>query len=312
MKSAKCNVKPIRLYIYAFLCLFSTCYLLFTILSAPVCAFDFDTSVDDEIRKNYNPSKIDDDMALPALPKIMKEDMSGYSSVKPVSKVIPNNSGSASRALPRAEIKVERQVKMAAKNPQVSYIMLKKGTRINVRSLTPISDRTRKGTKLTFISQYPVSTTYFTIPMGTVFKGELIDAHKPQLSANGGLIKIKINSAQLNNEVQPLVAHVTKANSKRIFFNNIKGKRKYISSVIKSTKPGRHFCNKMLSVTVNLVQDGSSIVVAPFSLLFGTVALVGNVVASPVLGMFYKGGSIYIPENSSFDIKLSQDVLIYN
>lgn len=294
--------------------LFTAYFLLFTFLCTPALAFEFDTSVDDEIRKNYNPSKIDDDMALPALPKILKENMD-HKEVKTVSPTLPAQSASApanSKVLPRAKIKVARQVKTAAKNPQVSYIMLKKGTKINVKSLTPISDRTKKGTKLTFISQYPVSTTYFTIPMGTIFKGELVDSHKPQLTANGGLIKIKINSAKLNNEVQPLVANVTKANSKMIFFNNIKGKRKYISSVIRSTKPGRHFCNKMLSVTVNLAQDGSSIIVAPFSLLFGTLAFAGNVVASPVLGMFYKGGSIYIPENSSFDIKLSQDVFIYN
>lgn len=37
-------------------------------LSVPVMALELDTSVDDEIRRNYNPSKLE--QTLPALPKV--------------------------------------------------------------------------------------------------------------------------------------------------------------------------------------------------------------------------------------------------
>lgn len=40
-------------------------------------ALELDTSVDDFIRKNYNPNKIEDDIQLPALPKILNEKDTG-------------------------------------------------------------------------------------------------------------------------------------------------------------------------------------------------------------------------------------------
>jgi hypothetical protein len=271
-----------------------------------VFALDLDTSVDDEIRKNYNPSKIDDDALLPALPKITKESMesSDTKSVHSVpiaqkttyKKNITSQSQKASLQY-KNNVSIKPQV-----NPPVSYITLKQGTKIKVKLQTPISDKVRKGTKVSFISLYPVSTTYFTIPMGTIFKGEVVSSHKPQLSGNGGLIKIRVNSMLLNNQTQPLDAYVTKANYKKVFFNNIKGKRKYISNVFKSTRPGRHYFKKMLTVSANLAQDGSSIFVAPFSLALGVFALGGGIILSPVTALRYRGNSINIPENSMFEI----------
>lgn len=290
--------------------------LIFNFLSTPVFAFDLDTSVDDEIRKNYNPSKIDDDVALPALPKITKESMESAETKSVHSVPIAQKTTYKKNITPQSQ-KASLQYKSNASinsqaNPPVSYITLKQGTKIKVKLQTPVSDRTRKGAKLSFISLYPVSTTYFTIPTGTVFKGEVVSSHKPQLSGNGGLIRIRVNSMLLNNETQPLDAYVTRANHKNVFFNNIKGKRKYISSVFKSTKPGCHYFKKMLSVSANLAQDGSSIFVAPFSLALGVIALGGGIIVSPVTALRYRGNSISIPENSMFEIKLGQDVFIYN
>lgn len=278
----------------------------------PVFALELDTSIDDDIRRNYNPSKIDDDMALPSLPKILKTN--SHNNVKPISQVQapakvnlgPKINPSQSKPLAQKQYKTAIQ-----KSPSASYAKLAEGTKIRLKLLDSISDKTSQGTKLSFASRYPVSTTYFTIPMGTVFKGEVIDSHKPQLTGNGGLLVIKINSMIINNEIIPINACVTEANFKRIYFNNIKGKRKYLSSLFSSTKPGCHFFKKMMSVSSSLAQDGSSIVVAPFSLLIGVAAFAGNVIASPVFALFYKGGHIYIREGSDFEVKLLEDTFIY-
>ena len=272
----------------------------FYLLSMPVLALGFDTSLDDEVRKNYNPSKIEADMALPALPKILNEKTP--QNINEIKTQTPDL-----KLIPKPQIQ-QKSIKLSAE----SYATLKQGTTIKVRLQNNISDKSKKGTKVSFISKYPVSTTYFTIPMGTVFKGEIINSHKPQFSGNGGLIVINIDSAILNGEVQPINAYVTKANSKKIFFNNIKGKRKYTSSMLHSIKPGYHFFQKMLKVSAYLANDGSSIIIAPFSLAAGFITLTGNVFASPVIAIFYKGGSISINEGSDFEIKLLQNVFIYN
>ncbi len=259
----------------------------------PVLALDIDTSVDDEIRKNYNPEKIEEDLVLPSLPRIINEPQLQS---KPIS---------------QTKINEQLQYKQAiSKTSKETYTIIKKSTKIKVKLLADISDRTKRGTQVNFISQYPVSTTYYTIPMGTVFRGEIIQSHPPQLSGNGGLMVIRINSVILNNETHPLNAYVTEANFKKIFFNKIKGKRKYLSSMLKSMKPGFHFCHKMFIVSGNLARDGSSIVLAPFAIVFGASAVAGNLFVSPVLAVFYKGNSINIKGGSNFEINLAQDLFI--
>jgi len=268
----------------------------------PVFAFGLDTSIDDEIRKNYTPSKIEDDMQLPALPKILHE-------TTPQIKTISQSKFNSQKQI---NLQPSNYKYTATRSTSECYATLKQGTKINVELQNSISDKSKKGTKITFISKYPVSTTYFTIPMGTVFNGEIINSHRPQFAGNGGLIEIKINSIILNGEIRPINAVVTEANFKNVFFNTIKGKRNYTSSMLKSIKPGCHFFKKMISVSGNLAQDGSTMVLIPFSFGLGTLALGGNILISPALALFSKGSSIYIREGSNFEIELAQDVFIYN
>lgn len=298
MESRYCRVRRflISVLIINFLCL-------------PVLALDnLDTNVDEEIRKNYNPNKLEDDMSLPALPKILRDNTQGNSSNQHASNMFVENQNKN----PKIDIQPTKISKNVFANNRQNCAVLKKGTRIKLQLQNNISDKMRKGTKVSFVSLYPVSTTYFSIPMGTVFKGEIINSHKPQFGGNGGLIVLELNSMVINNEIMPIHAHVTKANHKLIFCNNIKGKRKYLSGMLKSTKPGLHFYSKMFRVTENLARDGSSIIVAPFSLAAGVIVLGGNIMASPFLGTFYKGNDISVKNGSEFEVKLVQDVYIYN
>lgn len=268
----------------------------------PTLAFELDTSIDDNIRKNYNPSKIEQDAALPALPKIINEKIT-----QPVA--------NTKIQTPQSQNKQLKEIQYATPtyNSSVeSYATLKQGTKIKVKLLSGISDKSKKGTQVSFVSKYPVTTTYFTIPMGTVFKGEIIESHKPQLTGNGGLIVLNINSVVLNNEIHPLKGTVIEAGSKKIFFNRIKGKRKYLSSMFKSMAPGGRFFQKMFGLTFQLARGGSEILLTPFSLGIGTIGLASNVVASPLIAIFYKGGSISLAEGTNFEIKLAHDVFIYN
>lgn len=277
-------------------------------LCMPIFALEIDPSIDDDIRRNYNPNKLNEDMGLPPLPKAINEN--NYKPVtypqKPVSKPANNPVNLSKINNFQATVK-----KIDTTNNQ-NYAVLKSGTKIKVKLLNALSDKSKRGTRVSFISEYPVTTTYFTIPMGTVFQGEIINSHRPQFTGNGGLIVVKINSVILNNGIKPINADVTKIGSKMIFLNNIKGKRKYLSSVLKSMNPGKHFFAKMIRLTAELAAQGSSVVLTPFSVAAGVIALGSNVIAAPVTGLFYKGGSIYIPEGTNFEIKLTQDMFVAN
>lgn len=281
----------------------------------PVLAAEFDTSIDDSIRKNYNPSKIDDDMSLPALPKVIIDDSKPSCNVQKSfqskdsnnSLIYKNNNQNKRINLNNSTQEMQQTI-----STEAYYAVIKKRKHFKVRCLNGISDTLKKGTRLTFVSKYPVSSTCYTIPAGTIFKGTVVNVHKPQLTSNGGLVIINIDSVVLNGNIHPVSAYVTKANSKHIFRNTIKGKRSYIHNMLASTKPGCHYFAKMMRLTANLATDGSSIFVSPFSFFVGCFALAGNVIVSPVIAVFRKGDSLQIPAGSAFEIKLSQDVYIYN
>lgn len=288
----------------------------------PVLALEFDTSLDDEVRKNYNPSKLEEDMALPTLPKILDEKVTQPVSrttqhtAKATQPIARTNQASATvnelKAIPNVTSDSIEYKKQFRQSTNSNYATLRHGKRIRLKSLNDISDWSKKGTRVTFVSTRPISTTYFTIPKGTVFKGEVTNSHRPQLTGNGGLVEININSVVINNEVHPISAFVTKADHKMIFFNNIKGKRKYINSTFNSMRPGGRFFKKMIGVTVELACDGSSILLTPFSLALGVIVFTGDILISPAIGAFYKGDGIQIHQGSEFEIKLKQDMYIYN
>lgn len=293
-KHAKLKVMHLCFYASMHLLLF-----LFYFLHSFACALELDTSVDDEIRKKYNPSKLEQDMALPTLPKILQESNNCQNVSVPNKAAKPSvNNNTAVKCISYTQAKQ-------------SVVRLKKGTKIKLRLMNYVSDASQKGAKLSFTSVQPVKTKAMTIPAGTIFKGYVVNSHRPQLSGNGGLIVLNINSLIINDEVQPISAKVVKANSKHIFRNKIKGKRTYIKSVINSAKPGFRLYHRMVQVSTRYVHRTAGVVVTPLSLASGVVVLGSDVIASPVISLFKKGGSVALREGSEVEVKLLQDVFVY-
>ena len=139
-----------------------------------------------------------------------------------------------------------------------------------------------------------------------------MDSHTPQLSGNGGLLVIKVDTVTINGRSQDINAKITKANHKKIFFNNIKGKRTYWKNVAKSLEPGKKFYDKMWIKTKKLANDSTTVIFSPFILITGVAVIGVNAIGSPIFAMFSKGGSISIPADSPFELKLLEDTTIYN
>ena len=271
-------------------------------------AFDIDMTVDDEIRKNYNPTKLIQDLGtensalqkniesspkidenLPALPSITQHentskqsDVTGTTITAPI-KTIPYKGGN---------------------------IKVKGGTSFNVTNSNAISDWQRKGTSVRFVSKGITNGKGFTIPASTVFLGEIIESHQPQISCNGGLIVIRVHTMLYKGQSVPICGYVTRANDKKIFFNNIKGERTFLKTMWKKGNWGRTLFNKMLTLTVGLGAEGATFVLSPFPIAYGTICLGANAIASPICAFFTKGGHISIPAGSNFRIKLLDDVMI--
>lgn len=269
-------------------------FTLFILISCAkhVEAFDLDLTVDDDIRKNYNSSQLVKDTnteeldSLPDLPEKLKNETL------------------------KTEVKTSSYSLPPVKSVTTGSTKISKGTSFNVVNIGKISDWQRKGTVVKFKTNTPIYKRKYTIPASTVFIGEVIESHQPQVSCNGGLVVIRIRSMVYNGQTIPLNAYVTRANSKIIFLNNIKGERKYLKTVWKKGNWGRSLFNRMLTLTINLGGDGSTILLSPFPFLYGTLCFGANTIVSPITAFFQKGGHVSINSGSQFRIKLLDDSYI--
>ena len=206
-------------------------------------AFDLDMTVDDDIRKNYNSSKLvkdthteDNEETLPALPEISKY-----------------------------------------KEPELT---------VKQETYTPPTQIYNKGNK------------------------KIHDSHQPQITCNGGLVVIRVRSMHYKEQIIPINAYITKAGAKKVFLNNIKGNRTYIKTTWKKGNWGRTIFNKMMTLTINLGGEGSTFILSPFPLAYGTICLGLNTLTSPICAFFQKGGHVSIPAGSKFTIRLLDDAFI--
>ena len=261
-------------------------------------ALDFDVSVDDEIRKNYNPSKLELE-SLPPLPK-----------VNPTSDVRGANYGSVKRAnqLPALSKPIEKPIISAI--DRTTALKLPYGTKFKVKSLQGLSDSTREGSRISFSSVNSVTKSYVTIPQGTVFHGVVENSHNPQISGNGGLLVLKIDSMNYNGKNVSVNAKITKVNNKKVFINNVKGKRLYWHNVAKQVDKGDKFYKKTRRVSAKLSSNPIGTIISPIPTVIGMGTYAINFVGAPVAAIFSRGGRISIPMGTVFEIKLIESAYI--
>ncbi len=270
-------------------------------LGLSVWALEFDLSVDEEIRKNYNPSKLELE-GLPPLPNIKPTNPAPQSNPTPQTVTKPQ--------VPKNTLTPADKKPVITKIDKSTAIRLKKGTKFKVRSYQTISDSTREGTRISFVSQNPVTQRYVTIPQGTVFKGEIADSHTPQKTGNGGLIVLEIDSMVYKGSTIRLNAKITKVGKKKIFLNNIKGKRLYWKGVAKQIDKGEKFYKKTRRTSAKLADNPVGILVSPVPTVTGMALYAVNFVGSPFLALFSEGGRITIPAGTEFEIKLIEDAFL--
>lgn len=262
-------------------------------------AFELDTSVDDEIRRNYNPSALENN--LPALPKVTPTQSTSTTTQAP-----PKTQPVAQPAKPQIVVK-----KLPASQIDKSTaIRIPKGTKFKVRSSASLSDAARVGARLSFTTLQPVTKRYVTIPAGTVFNAVVTNSHLPQAGGNGGLLEISVDGMRYNNNVYYSQGKVTKANHKKVFVNNIKGKRQYWKNVGNQIGKGQSFYKKTRRISNNLTDNPITLIAAPVPTIVGMGVYAVNLAGSPIIAIPAKGGRLSIPAGSEFEIKLLEDIYL--
>lgn len=287
----------------------STIFIIFMLLATPVFALELDTSVDDEIRRTYDPSKLE--QSLPALPKtapVQQNTVPKTPQTTQAPQAAPKSLPSTPAAKPQLGVK---KLPNEYKFDKSTAIRIKKGTKFRVKSNSVISDYLREGAKVSFTSIKPVTQRYITVMNGTKFTAVVEDSHLPQMTGNGGLVVLMVDSITVNGQTRSVHGKITKANMKKIFFNNIKGKRQYWKGVANQIDKGENFYKKTRRTSSKLADNPVGVIISPIPTITGIVVYAVNFVGSPLFAIWSKGDRISIPAGSEFEIKLLEDVYLY-
>ena len=277
-----------------------------SMLLSPCFAFELDASVDDEIRRTYDPSKLE--QSLPELPKTEPSQSASPTTKTSTHETPPKSLPVTPDAKPQIGVK---KFQNDYKYDKSTAIRIKKGTKFRVKSNSVISDYLREGAKVSFTSIKPVTQRYITIPEGTRFTAVVEDSHQPQMSGNGGLVVLMVDSITVNGQTKSVHGKITKANMKKIFFNNMKGKRSYWKGVASQVDKGENFYKKTRRMSSKLADNPVGIIISPIPVVTGMVVYAVNLAGSPLFALWSKGGRISIPAGSEFEIKLLEDVYLY-
>lgn len=259
----------------------------------PVLALDFDVSIDEEIRKKYDADKLKYDTPA-TLPKV-------NSTYTPAAQnaSVPKTTPPYTETAPKV---TKANLKDAIKIPA--------GTKFQVRSNLTISDWMQTGSAVSFTITAPVYKRYITIPSGTKIYGRIEDVHRPQKTGNGGLVVIRITSIIYNGKNYAMNGKVTKANSKKVFLNNIKGQRKYWKNVGAQIDKGEAFYQKTYNTSNKLAKNPLGWIISPIPRIVGFVGYTGATILSPLTAITSTGGSLSIPSGSTFELKLLDDAYV--
>lgn len=285
-------------------------YILLMLSIMPVQALQLDLSVDEEIRKNYNPSKLEQE-SLPPLPKTATPSKTVTTKPKSTTSTTTTPPKTTPVISEPSRKKVNKNLPgTTLTQDDFTAIKIKKGTKFRLKSNNLVSDYLKPGSKVSFTSLTPVYQRYVTIPAGTVFTASVVDSHLPQITGNGGLVELKIETVQFKGRTYSAHGKVTKANHKKIFINNIKGKRQYWKGVANQVEKGHKFYKKTRVTSQKLAENPVGVIISPIPTVVGVVAYVVNLAGSPVFSIGYKGGRVSIPAGSEFEIKLQEDVYL--
>ena len=197
--------------------------------------------------------------------------------------------------------------------PDYRYVKLPAGTQIRAINTTKITDYMYAGQKVGFLTTQEIYTPYFKVPVKTRLTAQVVNSHRPQFSCNGGHIELKIVSADINGYTIPFNAGIVRIKTDRVYFGSIKGKHTYGKTVCKKAKWGQNKFGQWSKTSSKLASKGPCVILAPFPYIGGCVLACASTVTSPITALLGKGGSLNIPANTVFTLKLYEDAKIrYN
>lgn len=203
-----------------------------------------------------------------------------------------------------------KQKQTIAVNNKYKTILLPKGMQFRVANSSKITDYMRYGQKITFKTTQEMKIQTLTIPANTKFTGVIENSHRPQMACNGGLVTIRLTTAEINGYNQSIDGSVVKLNTEKVRFGNLKGAHTYFKTTCRKAKWGQNKFKEYSKTSSRLADKGAGVIIAPIPYISGCVLACASTISSPITAFFGKGGNLTIPANTIFTIKLNEDTRI--
>lgn len=188
------------------------------------------------------------------------------------------------------------------------FAVFKKGTKLKVQLCNDVTNIEKHRSRVTLRTIEPVSTTFTTLPIGTLIKGNIARTREPQIFGNGALVELEPNKIVINDyKSSPVEAKVIKVEDKKVFFNNIKGRQTYFEGIKQAAKDGEPFFEKMHKKTVSFANRPATALLSPFPMLAGGLGYCAYAVAAPFKAVKTKGADVLLAENTELELKLKKD-----
>ena len=264
-------------------------------------AYTLDVSVDDEIKKKYTTVEI-------PVGQVSSASQNGGSSTSATTKTSTTPKGQLNYTQNNTNTTTPN---ISPNTVNKSSIKLPSGTKFCLKPNQKITNFLNVGSTLTFVSCAPLVKKNITIPTGTVFSGIITEKHPAQITGNGALVGLKITKMNYKKYDYSINAKVTKVNADNIFFNNIKGERKYIEGVKERVAKGKNFYQKSKQTSTSWAQKPLGKITSPLPKIVGGIGNAIYFVSSPVVAIGKKGGNVEIPAGAILEVKLLEAVYVY-
>lgn len=183
---------------------------------------------------------------------------------------------------------------------------LEKGSKFYVKSLQPMSSSTPEGARIDFETNtnilYPDKISH------VIFTGKVVESRPPRFAGRSSTIKLEIFKVKVDNVTYPAKAYISRMGKKAVVGNVLSGMPIYLNNLATTADQGTVTINKIYK---DPCQYKCETIKAPLRTgyyLGGAFLQLADLCVAPIICLFQKGTEINIPKDSSFEIKLANDM----
>lgn len=187
-------------------------------------------------------------------------------------------------------------------------VKIDKKKKFIVQSLQPMSSSSPIGTTINFKTVRDETLIPGAQPTEVIFTGQIIENNPPRLVGRSSTLKLKIDKMKVGNITYHTIAYISKMGKKMVMTGVLTGNPIYMENLADTANRGTITIDKVYKDPCQYSCDSIKTPIRPFYYLGGAVLQIADLFLSPVICVFKRGGEIEIPQYTSFEIKLEDDM----